>query len=102
MLTVGDIHSAVADDSDAVRLRNVANPNARRDPTDPGYVGLENVNEALSGGQSERVDGVPVLAGRERLARDALAHFEVAVHVLGEQVVLQPLDAIRFERLGPA
>src|SRR5579883_2912216 len=46
------------------------------------------------------MDRVPVLTTRQREPRQPFANAHVALHILGEQVILQPLDAVRTQRLA--
>ena len=43
-----------------------------------------------------------MLAGSEYLVGNALANLDVAVHVVGRQVIFEPLEAIRLQRLRQA
>ena len=87
----------MGDDRNAVRFCEVADLDPGGNPADPRKVRLEYVDQPVSRCEGERVDGVPVLAGRKCLPRNALTDPEVTVHVLGDQVVLKPLDPVRAQ-----
>ena len=88
------------DNGNAVRFRDVADAHYRGYAADPRHIGLHYVHDALPCGKRERVDCVPVFAGREYLVRHALAHLDVAIEVIRRQVVFQPLEPIRAQRFG--
>ena len=96
-MSVGVIHARVADDRHPVRFGEVADPHQRRDAACPLDIGLQNIDKPVACGSGKGMDGVPVFARGEDLFGHALAHLHVALHILGQHVILEPLEAIRFQ-----
>ena len=100
VLAVGGVHAAVRGDRDAGGLRDVADAHAGGDPAGPLQVGLEVVDQAPLGGLHERARQVPVLAGGQALPGQPPPHLGEAGHVVRQQVVLDPPQPVRPQRLA--
>jgi hypothetical protein len=72
VLAVRCVHRGVRDHRNAGGLGEMADLHRCGDAADPGDVGLQDVDRVPRGSLGERRDCVPVLAGRQRLPRQAL------------------------------
>jgi len=94
MLTKRIVHPRMSNDRLTKRLGQMADAHHSRDATYLERVRLKDVDQALARGLGKRMGRSPMLAGSQRLPRDALTKIGIADHVLRKQHILHPLELV--------